>query len=135
MKVITNPKEKHIKVKTTSVLVSSKKYNKYESNQDDHPTLMIKLFDVNNPHKIPNIFPHTVYEFSNIEKVRIRRLNVSYYLDGEHIVINDIEELYIIHEDNKIVLKAYQFELEHRASATMPKAKKDKINPKNNLLK
>lgn len=114
MDIITDPKELQIKVNTTSALIGSKKYKKYGSHHDDHPTLVIKLFDVNNPHKIPNIFPKTVYEFSNIEKVRIRRLNVSHYLDGEHIVINDLEELYIIHDKNKIILKAYQYELESR---------------------
>lgn len=126
MDVYTDPKEKFIKVKTTSALLSSKKYKKYKSQQDNHPTFVIKLFDENNPHKIPNLFPKTVYEFSNIEKVRIRRLNVSYYLDGEHIVINDLEELYIIHEDNKIILKAYQYELEHRPDADLQKQKKNK---------
>jgi hypothetical protein len=128
MNVYTNPKEKHIRIKTTSVLISSKKYDKYSSHHDDHPTLVIKLFDVNNPHKIPNIFPTAVYEFTNTEKVRIRRLNVSYYLDGEHIVINDIEELYIIHENNKVILKAYQFELERRQNvASLKLNKKSKI--------
>lgn len=114
MKTIINPKKNHIRVKTKSVLISSKASKKYGSPNDDYPTIVIKLFDENNPHKIPDLFPHTVYEFSNIEKVRIRRLNVSYYLDGEHTVINDLEELYIIHEDNKIEFKAYQFELEFR---------------------
>ena len=126
MDIFTDPKEKCIKIKATSALLSSKKYKKYKSHQDNHPTCVIKLFDVNNPHKIPDLFPKTIYEFSNIEKVRIRRLNVSYYLDGEHIVINDLEELYIIHEDNKIVLKAYQYELEHRPDTDLEKSKKSK---------
>jgi hypothetical protein len=123
MEVITDPKENKIRVKTTSVLVSSKKYRKYGSHHDDHPTLVIKCFDVNNPHKIPNLFPNVVYEFTNIEKIRIRRLNVSYYLDGEHIVINDLEELYIIHDDKKVVLKAYQYELENRSEEEKKKNK------------
>lgn len=126
MKVYTNPKETQIKVKTTSVLISSKNYNKYNSPQDNHPTLLIKLFDVNNPHKIPNLFPKVTYEFTNIEKVRLRRLNVSFYLDGEDIVINDLEELYIIHEGSKISLKAYQFELEKRSNSVLQKSKPKK---------
>lgn len=121
MEVFVNPEEKKIKVNATSALISSKKYKKYGSHQDDHPTLVIKLFDVNNPHKIPNIFPKIVYEFTNIEKVRIRRLNVSYYLDGEHIVINDLEELYITHDGNKVFLKAYQYELENRPNKVAQK--------------
>ena len=114
MKTHIDPKEKNIRVKTTSVLICSKPCKKYGSQNDDYPVLVIKLFDVNNPHKSPSVFPHTIYEFTNIEKGRIRRLNVSYYLAGEHTVINDLEELYIIRDENKIELKAYQYEVEHR---------------------
>ena len=48
------------------------------------------------------------------EKIRIRRLNTSYYLEGNDIVINDLEELYITKEGNKIIIKGYQFEVESR---------------------
>lgn len=108
MKTIKDPENKKIKEETVSVLVSRKAHptNKYK-------TLIIKLFDINNPHKT-TIFPKKIYEFTNIEKARIRRLNVSYYLEGNDIVINDLEEIYIIKEESKITLKGYQYELEKR---------------------
>ncbi|MBN2052019.1 hypothetical protein JW756_00785 [Candidatus Woesearchaeota archaeon] len=108
---IKDPKEKFIKIPTVSVLISQD-----ESEKDDntYKTVVLRLFKINNPHKRHNVFPTHVFRFTNTEKVRIRRLNVSYYLEGEDIVINDLEELYIIHEDNKIVLKGYQIEVEHR---------------------
>jgi len=109
IKLIKNPKEDKIKVATKSALVSMK-----EGKTDDvYKTAVIRLFEINNPHKTQE-FPTAVYEFSNAEKVRIRRMNVSYYLEGNDVVINDLEELLIIHEGSKIILKGYQLELESR---------------------
>jgi hypothetical protein len=109
MKTITNPKSKEIQVKTTCAIVSRKP----AANPDMFKTAVIGLYDSNNPHK-QGKFPHTVYEFSNIEKVRIKGLNISYYLEGNDIVINDLEELMIINENKFLVLKGYQFEIERR---------------------
>ena len=109
METIQDPKEKTFKLSTKSALVGRlprKEGNKFK-------TAVIRLFDVNNPHKTTE-FPTKTYEFSNIEKIRIRRLNTSYYLEGNDIVINDLEELYITKENSKIVIKGYQFELENR---------------------
>jgi hypothetical protein len=108
---IHDPKEKVIKIQTTSVLISRQDD---EKNENMYRTAVLRLFKVNNPHKRKNVFPTHVFRFSNIEKVRVRRLNVSYYLEGPDIVVNDLEELYITHEDNKLVLKGYQLEVEHR---------------------
>lgn len=107
---VVNPKDKLIKLAAKSVLVS--RLPKGEK-ADEFKTAILRLYDVNNPHK-KNVFPKMTYTFTNTEKVRIRRLNVSYYLEGNDIVINDLEELYIIHEDEKLVLKGYQTEVEHR---------------------
>lgn len=109
MDVTKNPEEKEIKIGTKSALVGRlprKEGAKFK-------TAVVRLFNVNNPHKTTE-FPLKTYEFDNIEKIRIRRLNVSYYLEGNDIVINDLEEIRIIHEGNKLVLKAYQVEVEKR---------------------
>lgn len=119
MKVIRDPEEKRIKVKAKCALVG-RISRKIKGSNDDHFPAFIKLFDMNNPHKTDE-FPHTVYEFRNIEKIRIRRLNVSYYLEGNHLVLNDLEELYIIREGTKLTLKGYQIEVEKRKE---PKKKK-----------
>jgi hypothetical protein len=109
MKTIINPKNNDIQVKTTCAMISRKP----AVDGNSFKTAVIGLYAVNNPHK-SNTFPQTVYEFSNIEKVRIKGLNVSYYLEGNDIIINDLEELMIIHENTFLVLKGYQFELEKR---------------------
>jgi len=103
MNIIKDPKEELIKVSATSALISRSKTNKGK----EYRSAIIKLFKINNPHKTQE-FPFITYEFTEIEKVRIRKMNVSYYLEGNDIVINDLEELYIIHEENKIILKGYQ---------------------------
>ena len=109
MKTITDPKKTDIQVKTTCAVVSRKP----AKNPTVFKTAVIGLYDMNNPHKI-NKFPTTIYEFSNIEKVRIKGLNLSYYLEGNDLVINDLEELMIIREGTFLVLKGYQFEIEKR---------------------
>ena len=109
MKTIINPKEQEVQVKTTCAIVSRKP----ALNKNENKTAVIGLYDVNNPH-MQNKFPYLTYEFTNIEKVRIKGLNVSYYLEGNDIIINDLEELMIIHEKNFLVLKGYQFEIERR---------------------
>lgn len=109
IKIIKDPKEERIQVKTKSALIS----RKAGSPNDDFKTAVIRLFDINNPHKT-QVFPKIVYEFSNAEKVRIRRMNVSYYLEGNDIVINDLEELMILKDGTKITLKGYQLEVESR---------------------
>jgi len=109
MKTIIDPKTQDIQVKTTCVIISRKP----AVDQNLFKTAVIGLYNVNNPHK-QNKFPETVYEFSNIEKVRIKGLNLSYYLEGNDLVINDLEELMIIREGTFLVLKGYQFEVERR---------------------
>ncbi len=110
IKEIKDPKENKIHVSTKSILIG--RFDR-DKKSDDFKTAIIRLFEVNNPHK-KNCFPTKIYKFTNIEKVRIRRLNVSYYLEGNDIVINDIEELYIIRENSKLTIKAHQFEVEKR---------------------
>jgi hypothetical protein len=111
IKEIKDPEEKIIKIATSSVLISRDESEKGDS---QFRTAVLRLFKVNNPHKKKNVFPTHVFRFTNIEKVRVRRLNVSYYLEGPDIVVNDLEELYLIQEDHKLVIKGYQFEVEHR---------------------
>jgi len=109
MKTITNPKEHVLQLKTTCAILSRKP----AVGKDDFKTAVIGLYSDNNPHKSGK-FPDVVYEYNNIEKVRIKGLNVSYYLEGNDIIINDLEELLIINEGQFLVLKGYQFEIERR---------------------
>jgi hypothetical protein len=107
---IKDPKESIIKIPARSVLIS---YSEHEKN-NEFKTAILRLFTINNPHKKHDVFPTHIFRFTNTEKVRIRRLNVSDYLEGPDIVVNDLEELYIIHEGTKITLKGYQIEVERR---------------------
>ncbi|HJX06068.1 MAG TPA: hypothetical protein VJ461_05120 [Candidatus Nanoarchaeia archaeon] len=111
---INDPKESVIKLAAKSVLVERQEHGK---DSDHFRTVVLRLFTVNNPHKEHNIFPTHVIRFSNVEKVRIRRLNVSYYMEGPHIVINDLEELYLTREDHKLIIKGYQIEVEKRTES------------------
>lgn len=109
MKTIKNPKQKEIKVACTCAILSRKP----EVSDDAFKTASIGIYDVNNPHKLAK-FPRMTYDFTNIEKVRIKGLNISYYTEGNDIIINDLEELFIIQEGTMLILKGYQFEVERR---------------------
>lgn len=109
MEVIRDPKEKELKIATKSVLIG--RLPREEGAK--FKTAVVRLFDVNNPHKTIE-FPKRTYEFTDTEKLRIRRLNVSYYLEGNDLVINDLDEIFISHEGNKLVIRGYQKEVEKR---------------------
>ncbi|MBI4983387.1 hypothetical protein HZC32_01985 [Candidatus Woesearchaeota archaeon] len=82
--------------KTKSVVISRKP----GKDKDGLWTAFLGLFNENNPH-LKAKDPVKVLEFKNIEKVRIWELrNVSYYLMGNDIVINNLVEL-TINVDNQ----------------------------------
>ena len=68
----------------------------------------IGLFQENNPH-LKGKAPFEVLEIKEIEKIRIRELrNISYYLRGNDIVINNLVELNIDVKDNIVTLSGKQ---------------------------
>ncbi len=71
-------------------------------------TAFIGLFDENNPHLKAKV-PINVLEIKDVEKVRIHELrNISYYLMGNDIVINDLTEFNIDKKKNIITLTGKQ---------------------------
>ena len=91
--------------KAKSVVISRKP----GKNEDGFKTAFIGLFRENNPH-LTNQVPFEVVEVKEIEKVRIRELrNVSFYLMGNDIVINNLQEVSIKQtEDNIITITGKQ---------------------------
>ncbi|MBU0461002.1 MAG: hypothetical protein KJ574_00290 [Nanoarchaeota archaeon] len=74
---------------------------------DQFKTAVFRFFDKNNGHKTGE-FPIDTLEYPNIEKVRIRRMNVSYYLEGNDIIVNDLEEVRLIKKGSLIMVRGYQ---------------------------
>jgi hypothetical protein len=69
---------------------------------------MISFFKENNPHLKAKI-PFKILEFKDIEKVRIRELrNISYYLAGNDLVINNLTEVTIDVNDGIILVTGKQ---------------------------
>ena len=78
------------------------------TNKDSFKTAFIGLFKENNPHLTAKA-PFKVLEIEEVEKVRIRDLrNVSYYLLGNDIVINNLVELNLDYKDNILTLTGKQ---------------------------
>ena len=68
----------------------------------------IGLFDENNPH-LKGRTPFDVLEIHEVEKVRIKELkNISYYLLGNDIVINDLTEVKLVKEGNIVTVTGVQ---------------------------
>jgi len=105
-----NPKDKKIVVKTKSVLISR---NKRDNESDMYKTLNLRFFSVNNPHK-QEIFPDQVITFTNCEKCRLIGLNVSFYLEGNDIVVNDLQEITIEPESGKVYISGKQEQILRR---------------------
>lgn len=77
-------------------------------NRDGLWSAFIGLFDENNPH-LKAKAPMEVLEIKEIEKVRIKELrNISYYLMGNDIVINNLVELGIDVNDHIVTLTGKQ---------------------------
>lgn len=97
-------KAKIKKYKVKSVVVSRKPSHKDEEVWH----AFIGFFDENNPH-LKGKVPFEVVEIQNVQKVRINELkNISYYLMGNDIVINNLEELTIQEEDGVVTLTGKQ---------------------------
>jgi len=92
------------KFKAKSVIISRKP----GKDKEGLKRAFIGLFKENNPH-LKGRAPFEVLDIPDIEKVRIRELrNISYYLMGNDIVINNLEEVIISKEDNILTLTGKQ---------------------------
>ena len=90
--------------KAKSVTISRKPAEKKEGTW----SAFIGLFDENNPH-LKAKAPIKVIEMKDVEKVRIRDLrNISYYLLGNDIVINNLVELNIDLKESIVTLTGRQ---------------------------
>ncbi len=90
--------------KAKSVTISRKP----GKDKDSYWTAFIGLFNENNPH-LKAKAPIEVVEIKEIEKVRIRDLrNISYYLMGNDIVINNLVNVNLEVADHIVTLTGKQ---------------------------
>ncbi len=103
MEEIKDPQKSLIKVTAKSILIGRLP----REGPEKFKTAVIRAFNVNNPHKTTT-FPIKTLEFSDTEKIQIINTNLTYYLEGNDMVINNLVEAEIKHEDNKLVIEAKQ---------------------------
>ncbi len=90
--------------KVKSITVSRKPSCK----KDGTWSAFIGLFDENNPH-LKAKEPIDVLEIKNVEKIRINELrNISYYLAGNDVVVNNLIELNVSIKNNIVTLTGRQ---------------------------
>lgn len=90
--------------KAKSVIISRK------PNKDREKlwSVLIALFKENNPH-LKGREPFKVLEYKNVEKTRVRELrNISFYLAGNDLVINNLVEIDVGVEEGIVTLTGKQ---------------------------
>lgn len=93
---------KNFKVK--SITVSRKP----SETEEETWSAFIGLFKENNPH-LKGRAPFEVIEIPSVDKVRIRELrNISYYLMGNDLIINNLEEVTIGKESSVVTITGRQ---------------------------
>lgn len=88
-----------MKYATKSVLVARLP----RKGNNEFKTASIKLFEINNPHKTGEL-PTEDIEFENIEKIKIKNKESDYFLEGNDIIINNLEFIHIDKKGNTIEL-------------------------------
>lgn len=90
--------------KAKSITVSRKP----GKDKDTFKSAFIGLFNDNNPHLKAKV-PFEVLELKEVEKVRFHDLrNISFYLLGNDIIINNLEEISIKQDGNIVTLMGKQ---------------------------
>ncbi len=90
--------------KVKSIVISRKP----GKDKEGFKSAFIGLFNDNNPH-LKAKAPLKVLEIPEIEKVRIRELrNISYYLLGNDVVINNLDEVTLVKEGNIVTVTGKQ---------------------------
>ena len=80
-----------MKYKAQSIMIGRKP----RVGNNEFKTATISLFAKNNPH-LAGEAPLKTMDYENIEKVRLRDLvNISYYLEGNDLVVNNLKEVEI----------------------------------------
>jgi len=89
--------------KTKSVILGRKK----RENKDEAYPCFISMFDMNNPHTSGEV-PKKILDFPLVHKVIIKGLDVNYLLEGNDLVINNLESIEIKVEDGHIFVSGNQ---------------------------
>ncbi|HLD00624.1 MAG TPA: hypothetical protein VJC39_02675 [Candidatus Nanoarchaeia archaeon] len=90
--------------KVKSITVSRKP----GEDEDGYWSAFIGLFKDNNPHLKAKV-PIKVLEIKDVEKVRVRELrNISFYLMGNDLIINNLEEIRVVSDNGVVTLSGKQ---------------------------
>ena len=92
-----------MKFETRCVIVSRKP----REGDNEFKTVSLALFDENDAHKL-GIPPKKSIDFPNIETAHIVGLNVSYYSEGNDLLINNLISLSIEEQSESLIIAGNQ---------------------------
>ena len=72
-------------------------------NDNEFKTASIKLFKINDPHMTDEL-PIETIEYENVEKIIIKDKEINYFLEGNDMIINDLEEINVEKEGQIVVI-------------------------------
>lgn len=90
--------------KTKSIIIGRKKRS---NPNDDNRPCFVALFDMNNPHKQSKA-PNKILDFETKHRIMIKGLDLSYLLEGNDIVINDLKEISVEEEGYHVIITGKQ---------------------------
>jgi len=90
--------------KAKSIIVGRKKR---ENETDEAYPCFISLFDINNPHTSGKV-PKQILDIPLVHKVIITGLDVNYLVEGNDIVINDLEKIEVKVDEGHVYIKGVQ---------------------------
>jgi hypothetical protein len=92
-----------MKYETKAVIIGRMK----RKNKDEEYPCFVHLFDMNNPHKSGKV-PQKMLDFDQIHKVIIEGLKINYLLEGNDLIVNNLEEIEINQEGPHLTITGKQ---------------------------
>ena len=90
--------------KAKSIIVSRNKDRRRGASPEFPYFVMVKLFNVNDPHKTTRV-PRQTLEFVKVKNVVFRNKDVKYLPLGSDIVINDLNTFKVRQKDGELVIE------------------------------
>lgn len=84
------------------MLMREKDYKNYETKEVPYD-VVIKFFDINDPHKTTEI-PKEELRYENIHRVLLKNLEVKYLPVGNDLVMNDVGKIKIDKKEGHLVI-------------------------------
>ena len=89
---------------TKSLIICRNKDRRKTASPEFPYYVMVKLFNVNDPHLTPEV-PNEVLEFNKVQDVVLKNQQVKYMPLGSDIILNDLETVKITKVNGQVIIE------------------------------